>query len=118
MDLVDVSKLALVLREVAEEREWTQFHTPKNLAMAVGGETGELVAVLQWMTNEQVANALSVDGQVRRELTDEIADVLIYLVRLADVAEIDLDKAVASKLKKNAERYPANKVRGSIRKRP
>jgi NTP pyrophosphatase (non-canonical NTP hydrolase) len=73
MDLVDVSKLASVLREFAEEREWTQFHTPKNLAMALGGEAGELVAVLQWLTNEQVANALSADGQVRRELTDEIA---------------------------------------------
>jgi dCTP diphosphatase len=118
MDLVDVSKLASVLREFAEEREWKQFHTPKNLAMALGGEAGELVAVLQWLTNEQVANALSADGQVRRELTDEIADVLIYLVRLADVARIDLNEAVDSKLKRNAERYPTDEVRGSAARRP
>jgi len=102
---------------VGTERDWDQFHTPKNLSMALAGEAGELVAVLQWMTDEQARAALSNDEGLRRQLSDELADVLIYLVRLADVSGIDLDGAVASKVESNSLRYAADDVRGSIEKR-
>jgi dCTP diphosphatase len=117
MPLLDVSELQTVLRDFASERDWEQFHTPKNLSMALAGEAGELVAVLQWMSDDEARTALTDDERVRRQLSDELADVLIYLVRLADVAGIDLDDAVASKVESNALRYAADDVRGSIEKR-
>ena len=117
MPLLDVSELQTVLRSFAAEREWEQFHTPKNLSMALAGEAGELVAVLQWMTDDQAAAALRDDEKLRRQMSDELADVLIYLVRLADVSGIDLDSAVAAKVERNAVRYAADEVRGSIEKR-
>jgi dCTP diphosphatase len=117
MPLLDVSELQSILRSFASERDWEQFHTPKNLSMALAGEAGELVAVLQWMTDDQAFGALRDDEGVRHQLSDELADVLIYLVRLADVSGIDLDGAVTAKVERNAVRYAADEVRGSIEKR-
>lgn len=97
------------LRAFAAERDWEQFHTPKNLAMALAGEVGEVIEHFQWLTPE-ASGALS-DGQ-REEVALELADVLLYLVRLADVLDIDLADAARRKLAVNAARYPAEKARG------
>ena len=113
--LVDVGGLARALRDFAAERDWLQFHTPKNLAMALTGEVGELVEVFQWMSPEQSAAAAR-DPETAQAVRDELADVLVYLVRLADVLGVDLDAAVRDKLARNALRYPADQVRGSNRK--
>jgi NTP pyrophosphatase (non-canonical NTP hydrolase) len=113
--LVDVDGLQAEVRAFAEARDWTQFHSPKNLAMALTGEVGELVEIFQWMT-EAESRAASGDPELARSIREELADVLIYLVRLADILGVDLDAAVRSKLALNAERYPPDKARGHNRK--
>ncbi|HYP68314.1 MAG TPA: nucleotide pyrophosphohydrolase [Thiobacillaceae bacterium] len=98
------------IRAFAAERGWEQFHTPKNLAMALIAEAGELVEQFQWLSPEESAR-LSPERheQVRRE----IADVLIYLTRLADLLEIDLLQAAADKIELNGRKYPVDKARGN-----
>lgn len=97
------------LRRFAAERDWDQFHTPKNLAMALAGEAGEVIEHFQWLTPEQSAK---LDVATRNEVAEELADVLLYLVRLADVLEIDLAGAAVRKMAINAVRYPVDKARG------
>ncbi len=104
--LIDVSVLESVLQEFANERDWNQYHTPKNLAMALTAEVGELVEVFQWMTDEQ-ARAAATDPKTAQEVRDELSDVLLYLVRLSSVLGVDLNEAVVQKLAKNAKKYPA-----------
>ena len=99
------------LRKFAEEREWQQFHTPKNLAMSVAIEAGELMEPLQWLTESQ-AEELKKRAAAREELGREIADVAIYLLRLADVMGIDIGSAIARKIDENAERFPGELGRG------
>jgi len=108
-----LNDLAMQLREFARERDWEQFHSPKNLAMALVVEGGELLEQSQWLTPEQSANP---DQDRKKRISDEMADVLIYLVRLADSLEVDLQDAVQGKLAHNREKYPADKVRGDARK--
>ena len=111
-----LEELAAELRRFAADRDWERFHTAKNLAIAVGVELGELLEHLQWTTEEQIRDfARSPEGKAA--IGDELADVLIYLVRLADVLEIDLGAATSAKISANAERYPADEVRGSAAKR-
>ena len=88
----------------ATERDWLQFHTPKNLAMALAGEAGELLAEFQWLTPEE--SLLLSDGSRRSAVAQEMADVFIYLLRMSDVLSIDLVAAVEQKLATNAENYP------------
>ncbi len=111
----DLGGLEQFLRDFADERDWNQFHTPKNLAMALGGEVGELLEVFQWLTPEQSAD---LDPDRKRAAEDELADILQYVVRIADQLDINLAEAVWRKLAQNADRYPANEVRGSGNKRP
>lgn len=101
------------LRRFAAERDWEQFHTPKNLAMALSVEVAELLEHFQWLTPEQSSSRDSVSMARVRE---ELADVLLYLVRLADRLDVDLIAAAADKMVRNAEKYPAEKARGSSRK--
>ena len=103
--------LAERLREFARVREWERFHTPKNLAMALAGEVGELVAEFQWLT---AAELQGLDPAVCTEL----GDVTLYLVRLADVLGVDLVAAARAKLDDNDRRYDAERYRGSARKAP
>lgn len=105
-----VAELQRRLREFARERDWEQFHTPKNLAMALAGEVGELVEIFQWLTPEQAAAVM--EGARAGDVEDEIADVLIYLLRLADVLAIDLPAVASRKLNRNHERFPTAEVRG------
>ena len=102
------------IREFARERDWEQFHTPKNLAMALSVEASELVEIFQWMTPEEAASVMG--GDKAQSVRDEVADILIYLLRLVDVLEIDLESAIAAKATNNARRYPADEFRGSARK--
>ena len=101
------------LAQFAKERDWEQFHSPKNLAMALIVEAGERVELLQWLSEDE-SRALS-DAQ-RQAVSEEAADVLLYLLRLCDRLGIDLEQAAWAKIAKNAVKYPADKVRGSARK--
>jgi len=113
--LVDVDGLARALSAFARERNWEQFHSPKNLVMALTGEVGELSELFQWMTEADSRVACS-DPQRAQAVGDELADVLLYLVRLADVLGVDLNAAAVHKLETNAANYPVAKARGSSKK--
>lgn len=113
---VTLDELASELRRFAAERDWEQFHTPKNLAISLAVEVGELLEHVQWGSDAEIAARLrSADGA--QAVAEELADVLIYLVRLADVLGVDLHEAASSKIAANAVRYPADEVRGSSGKR-
>lgn len=101
--------LRLAVRKFAEERDWEQFHTPKNLAMALTVEAAELLERFQWLTPDQ-SRALAPDR--REQVSQEMGDVLIYLVRLADVMGIDLLEAAQRKMALNGAKYPVEKSRG------
>jgi NTP pyrophosphatase (non-canonical NTP hydrolase) len=99
--------LAAALRDFARVRDWERYHTPKNLAMALAGEAGELVACFQWLTPEESARVMH-DPGTAAEVESELADVLQYLIRLADVLGVDLAEAVRAKMKINETRFPAS----------
>ena len=108
--------LTAELRRFAAERDWERFHTPKNLAISLAVEVGELLEQVQWGSDADIA-ALAARPDGRAALAEELADVFIYLVRLADVVDVDLLAAAFAKVAANAERYPADEVRGSSAKR-
>lgn len=103
--LIDVSALEDALQVFADERDWNPYHAPKNLAMALTGEVGELVEIFQWQTEDESRHVMS-DPASAQAVRDEVADVLLYLVRLSSVLGIDLNAAVVDKLRANAQRYP------------
>ena len=109
----DLGELKERLREFVAERDWERFHSPKNLAMALSVEASELVELFQWLTEEQSA---APDEELRRRAAEELADVLWFLGRIADVLDLDVLKAAETKFRKNAEKYPAERVRGQARK--
>jgi dCTP diphosphatase len=109
-----VSREQAAVRQFAQERDWDQFHTPKNLAMALGGEVGELTAIFQWLTPEESAEIM--DTQQAQHVRDELADVLIYALRLADVLDVDLEAALSDKLVRNASRYAVESSFGNAKK--
>jgi NTP pyrophosphatase (non-canonical NTP hydrolase) len=113
--LLDVTRLTEALEKFAIDRDWTQFHSPKNLVMALTGEVGELTEIFQWMTEAQSLGA-GTNPDTSQAVRDELADVQLYLVRLASVLGVDLNEAVQSKLQKNAKKYPAEKAKGSSKK--
>ncbi len=101
------------LAEFAAERDWDQFHNPKNLAMALAGEAGELIEHFQWLTFEEAAN---LPRETREEVALECADVLLFLLRLTDKLGIDLAQAAQKKLVLNAKKYPVEKSKGRATK--
>jgi NTP pyrophosphatase (non-canonical NTP hydrolase) len=101
------------LRRFAAERDWDQFHSPKNLAMALGVESAELMEHFQWLT---VAESEQLPPEKLQQVQLEMADVLLYLVRLADKLDVDLLAASQEKLALNAQKYPVEKARGSSKK--
>jgi dCTP diphosphatase len=109
----DLTELRNALRAFAAERDWDQFHSAKNLAMAISIEAAELMEHFQWSAEQQ---DLSLDPRRRELVSEELADVFMYTVRLADRLGVDLLAASAAKIQKNAERYPADRVRGSAKK--
>ena len=101
------------MREFAKARDWDQFHSPKNLSMALSVEASELLECFQWLTEEESS---SLNEDQLAAVIDEVADVQLYLVRLADKVGINIQDAVEQKMKKNEMKYPADKVRGSAKK--
>ncbi len=106
-------ELRAALRVFAAERDWDQFHSPRNLATALAVEAAELLEPFQWRSDEQAA---SLTPETRAAVEQEMADVLLYLVRLADKLDVDLVAAARAKIVKNGEKYPVEKARGSSRK--
>lgn len=113
--MTSINDLTSAVRIFADERDWLQFHTPKNLALALVGEVGELAELLQWRTDTDILGAVK-DDDLGRHLREEVADVAIYLLRLADVLSIDVETAVRDKLTVNAAKYPIDKSRGRATK--
>lgn len=101
------------LAEFAIQRDWNQFHSPKNLAMALIGEAGEIIEHFQWLTQEQ---SCQLPHDKRQAVSHELADVLIYLIRLADQLDIDLVAAAYDKIQINEARYPIHRVKGDARR--
>ena len=101
------------LRTFAEARDWDQFHSPKNLSMALMVEVAELMEHFQWLSEEQSGN---LDAAKKAVVAEELADILLYLVRISDKLGVDLLEAALHKLEKNAAKYPAEQVRGSAKK--
>ena len=108
-----LGSLADRIRAFSLERDWDQFHSPKNLAMAMVSEVGELVEHFQWLTEEQSRH---IKKEKLPDIEEELADVLIYLVRLADKLDVDLIAVANKKIDRNAEKYPVEKARGSAKK--
>ncbi len=109
----EINTLASKLEEFASERDWNQFHTPKNLVMALSVEVAELVEEFQWLTAEQ-SSVLSEESLSR--VKDELGDVFNYLVRIASKLNIDLLQAASEKIEKNALKYPVEKSKGHAKK--
>lgn len=99
------------LRRFAQERDWEQFHDPKNLSMALAGEVGELLEIFQWLSPEQ-STAVMADPARAEAVRHELADVFAYLLRLTDVLQVDLAAALREKTELNSLRYPADRARG------
>ncbi|MCL4774607.1 MAG: nucleotide pyrophosphohydrolase [Burkholderiaceae bacterium] len=106
-------ELALALRRFADERDWEQFHAPKNLAAALCVEAAELLEHFQWMTEDA---SRGLPAETLAKVGEEMADVLLYLVRLADKLDVDLVQAARRKMQLNAQKYPVERARGSSRK--
>ena len=115
MATLDLEKIADEQNKFAEARDWAQFHTPKNLSMALTVEASELMEIFQWLNEEEVRNFTS--DEKRMDLAkDELADILFYTLRLASILGIDLEKAYQRKMKKNAEKYPVHLAKGNSKK--
>jgi NTP pyrophosphatase (non-canonical NTP hydrolase) len=105
----------VLLRKFRDDRDWKQFHNPKDLAAAIAIEAGELQEHFLWKTRDEVAADLAAAGK-RQEVVDELADVLICALLLADCLGVDIDEAVRAKTAANARKYPVSKARGTARK--
>ena len=110
---MDLENLKNKIAEFAKERDWEQFHTPKNLACALSVESSELLEIFQWMNRDEEEN---INESTKQKISDELSDIFVYLMRLTDVLQIDLEKSIAQKMQRNAEKYPAEIVRGSSKK--
>ena len=107
---MDLDKIKKTLRKFTEERDWEQFHNPKNLATALSVEASELLEIFQW-SNDGGLNEIN-DPQKRKEIEKEIADIFNYLIKLVDILDMDLEKVALEKIKENAEKYPIDASKG------
>jgi NTP pyrophosphatase (non-canonical NTP hydrolase) len=115
MKNIDLKKLNNEIEQIVSDRDWDQFHSVKNLAMALSVESAELLEIFQWMTESQ-SNEVKNDPKILGKVEDEIADIFVYMMRIISKTDIDLEKAVLSKLKKNVEKYPVEKSKGNSKK--
>jgi NTP pyrophosphatase (non-canonical NTP hydrolase) len=106
-----IENLQAKLRQFSTDRDWEKFHTPKNLAVALSVESSELLEIYQWLNDEE-AKAIMLDEKKRISVEEEVADILIYLLRFCDVNKIDPLQAIEDKVSKNAKKYPIEKSRG------
>lgn len=112
MNLENISRR---LADFAEKRNWDQFHTPKNLSMALAVETAELLEIFQWMTDEQ-SRAIASNDEEMALVRQEIADIFIYLIRLADKLNVEIEKAILEKIELNEKKYPVELARNNATK--
>ena len=113
--MIDNEKLAATLRAFAVERDWDQFHTPKNLATSISVEAAELLELFQWSRGQKGWDEVA-DPSIRTKIEQELADILLYVIRFADKAGIELAEIAERKIALNAEKYPPERFRGSDRK--
>lgn len=113
--MIDNQRLAMMLRSFAAERDWDQFHTPKNLATSISVESAELLELFQWSRGQKSWDEVT-DPLIRTKVEEELADILLYIIRFADKAAIDLQAIAERKIASNATKYPAERFRGSDRK--
>jgi dCTP diphosphatase len=113
--MLDLQDIQSQLAAFAAERDWGQFHNPKNLACAIVVEAGELLEIFQWMTIAD-AEPTQIDPQVKRKVESELADIFIYGLQLADKLTIDIGSIIEAKMRLNEQRYPVEKSKGSARK--
>jgi dCTP diphosphatase len=113
--MIDNHKLAIALRSFAAERDWDQFHTPKNLATSISVEAAELLELFQWSRGQKGWEEVD-DPSIRPRVENELADILLYVIRFADKAGIDLETIAERKIELNGKKYPADSFRGSDRK--
>lgn len=111
---MNIEDLRREVAQFAKDRDWDQFHSVRNLVLAMIGEVGEVAEILQWTDDDKVTELLN--GRGRERLAEELADVLLYLVRIADRSGVDLAQAVRDKLNSNDQKYPKEKARGSAKK--
>ena len=102
---MNLEKIKNKINKFANDRNWDKFHTPKNLSMALSVEASELVEIFQWLTEEESRNLNSKDIESAK---DEIADIFIYLIRISDRLDIDIEQSILNKIKKNEIKYPVD----------
>lgn len=110
---VAIQEIKNKIRKFVSQRDWAQFHSPKNLSMSLSIESSELMEVFQWLTEQQ---SFDLSKKQREEVEDEIADIAVYLMNLCNVLDIDLSKAIDRKMKKNIKKYPVKLVKGKSHK--
>lgn len=110
---MDLEAIQEKLRQFTREREWEKYHTPKNLAMSAAIEAAELMEIFQWLTADESA-CIASSPEAMQATREEIADVLIYVLRLADVLGIDVEAAILQKITMNERKYPAGTYRGKL----
>lgn len=111
----NLEEIRKTVAEFAEQRNWTQFHTPRNLLLALVGEVGELAEIFQWK-GEVEPGLKNWNDQEKKHLEEELSDVFIYLIRLADSCNVDLTKAALEKIEQNRKKYPIELVFGKSKK--
>jgi NTP pyrophosphatase (non-canonical NTP hydrolase) len=109
-----VDALKQAIRNFVEERDWAQFHDPKNLSMSIAIEAAELMEHFQWLGNE-AARDVRLSSQTMQQIRDELADILCFAISFANALDIDISTAVREKIVKNAQKYPADRFRGRFR---
>ena len=110
-----VAELKELVAKFRDERDWKQFHNPKDLAVSINIEAGELLELFQWRSGDEVEADLRDSEQLRR-LREEVADIVVYCLNMSDTVGFDLAEAIVEKLEQNAAKYPADKARGSAKK--
>ncbi|WP_412471816.1 nucleotide pyrophosphohydrolase [Halobacteriovorax sp. RT-1-4] len=115
MKSINVEKINSEVSKFISERDWDQFHSNKNLAMALSVETSELVEIFQWL-KECESNDIASNSILKEKLEDEIADIFVYLMRIAIKSDIDIEEVTLRKIQKNAKKYPIEKAKGSAKK--
>lgn len=112
---MDIRKVQEFHDQFCNDRDWGKYHTPKNLAMALNGEAGELIEIFQWLSPEESWKVMET-SKTAEMIRDELADVLIYTARLAHLLKVDLEDAVWAKFKKNEVKYPVHLAKGNAKK--
>lgn len=113
---ITIQQLKKDIKEFVKERDWEQFHSPKNLSMSLSIEAAELMEHFQWTNTVDEAVKVLKDKRKRSEVEDEVADIAIYLIDFCNLYNVDLEKAIIKKMKKNAKKYPAKTVKGKSEK--